>query len=100
MYVVRRAFRNYNQMVVPGSIVEPGTVKRFKSHLRDRDIIEVTEQDFDKWNSYFVDKFGVPIGPLDGVTEGEPEGEPESEPESEPLPELKPTQYVAKVVIK
>lgn len=61
MYVVRRSFRNFDQMMVPGSVVEPGTIKRFKSHLRDRDIIEVTEQDFDKWNAYFIGKFGVPI---------------------------------------
>ena len=61
MYVVRRAFRNFNQMMVPGSEIEPGTVKLFKSRLRDRVIIEVPEHDFDKWNAYFIAKHGTPI---------------------------------------
>ena len=65
MYVVRRSFRNYNQMMVPGSVVEPGSIKRFKTRLRDRDIVEVSEQDFDKWNAYFLGKFGIPIGPIE-----------------------------------
>lgn len=61
MYVVKRAFRNYNQMMVPGSEIEPGTVKHLKSRLRDRVIIEVSEHDFDKWNKYFIEKYGTPI---------------------------------------
>lgn len=61
MYVVRRAFRNYNQMIAPGSVIEPGTIKRFKTRLRDGSIIEVNEQDFDKWNNYFKVRFGVCI---------------------------------------
>ena len=61
MFVVRRAFRNYNQMITPGSIVEPGDIKWFKTRLRDRCIVEVTEQDLDKWEDYFVGKFGVSI---------------------------------------
>lgn len=61
MYVVRRAFRNYGQMMVPGSVVEPGSIKRFKSHLNDRDIIEVSEQTFDKWDKYFRERMGVAI---------------------------------------
>lgn len=65
MYVVRRAFRNLNQMMVPGSEVEPGTVKLFKTRLRERQIIEVSEQDFDKWNEYFLKKYGTPIKRLE-----------------------------------
>lgn len=61
MYVVRRAFRNYGQMIVPGSVVEPGSIKRFKSHLNDRNIIEVTEHNFDKWDKYFRERIGVAI---------------------------------------
>lgn len=68
MYVVRRAFRNYGQMMTPGSVVEPGIIKRFKTRLRDRDVVEVSEQDFDKWNNYFLAKFGVPIGPIEEET--------------------------------
>ena len=61
MYVVKRAFRNYNQMIAPGSVVEPGAIKRFKNRLRDGRIVEVSEQDFDKWNNYFKVRFGTPI---------------------------------------
>lgn len=61
MYVVRRAFRSYGSMLVPGTVVEPNKVKRFKSHLNERDIIEVTDDTFDAWNEYFTRKFGTPI---------------------------------------
>ena len=61
MYVVRRTFRNCGKMLTPGSVVEPGSVKHFKSRLRDRVIIEVTEHDFDRWNEYFKNKLGVAI---------------------------------------
>lgn len=61
MYVVRRAFRSYGSMLVPGAVVEPNKVKRFKSHLNERDIIEVTNDTFDAWNEYFTRKFGTPI---------------------------------------
>lgn len=69
MYVVRRAFRNLNQMMVPGSEIEPGTVKLFKTRLRERQIIEVSEQDFDKWNEYFLKKYGTPIKRLEANAE-------------------------------
>lgn len=61
MYVVRRAFRSYGSMLVSGTVVEPNKVKRFKSHLNERDIIEVTNDTFDAWNEYFTRKFGTPI---------------------------------------
>lgn len=61
MFVVRRAFKNYGEALLPGSVVEPGNIKNFKSRLRERVIIEVPEQDFEKWNNYFKTKFGVPI---------------------------------------
>ena len=103
MFVVRRSFRNYNQMIAPGSVVEPGTIKRFKSRLRDRDIIEVPEQDFDKWNAYFIAKFGTPIGPIEEKAEELGEGEqlnsdmePVVAPTEEPVEEPKP---VVKVVV-
>ena len=61
MFVVRRAFKNYGEALLPGSVVEPGNIKNFKSRLRERVIIEVPEQDFEKWDNYFKTKFGVPI---------------------------------------
>lgn len=61
MYVVRRAFRNYGQMMVPGSIIEPGNVKWFKTRLKDRYIVEVTEQTFPQWQKYFAEKLHVSL---------------------------------------
>ena len=61
MYVVRRAFRNYGQVMLPGSIIEPSNIKRFNTRLKERYIVEVTPQTFDAWNQYFVGKLGVSI---------------------------------------
>ena len=61
MLVVRRPFKNYGVALVPGSVVEPATIKHLKARLRDRSIIEVSETSLDAWNKYFMDKFGVPI---------------------------------------
>lgn len=77
MYVVRRAFRNFGQMMTPGSIVEPGAIKRFKSRLNDRHIVEVHEQDFEKWQKYFKERVGVelkhPEPEKTAVSDGAPE---------------------------
>ena len=90
MYVVRRAFRSYGSMLVPGTVVEPNKVKRFKSHLNERDIIEVTNDTFDAWNEYFTRKFGTPIiRPADTPAEAPVEVTKET---------VKPA--VAKVVVK
>ena len=61
MYVARRAFRNYGKMITPGSIIEPGAVKWFKTRLKDRQIIEVTSQSFKEWKEYFADKYDVEL---------------------------------------
>lgn len=95
MYVVRRTFRNFGQMMAPGSIVEPGAVKRFKSRLADGHIVEVSEQDFDKWAEYFKVRFGVDIHATGGVVDSPVDltGEPEQTEEPEQ------TVQVAKVVV-
>ena len=61
MYVVRRSFRNYGQMMAPGSIVEPEAIKRFKARLNDGHIVEVNEHDFPKWQKYFKERIGVEL---------------------------------------
>ena len=95
MYVVRRSFRNYGQMVVPGSVVEPGTIKRFKSRLNDGNIVEVTEQNFDKWDTYFRQRIGVSIN----VKPDEQKPDEQKPAEQKPA-EQKPAQAQAKVVVK
>lgn len=78
MFVVRRSFRNCGEMMLPGSIVEPGSIKRFKTRLKDRDIVEVSPHDFDQWNNYFVGKFGVAlVDPAAKPTEAPKEDAPE-----------------------
>ena len=100
MYVVRRAFRNFGEMITPGSIVEPGNIKRFKFRLSNGYIVKVSEQDFDKWREYFKVRFGVEIaatgGPVDtpNITSEEPEKEPEKEPEN-----VKPTEPIKVVKV-
>lgn len=47
--------------MAPGSIVEPGTVKRFKSRLNDGHIVDVSQQDFEKWQKYFKERIGVEL---------------------------------------
>ncbi len=61
MYVAKRAFRNYNQMVLPGSVVEPESTKWFKTRLKDNTIIEINAHNFNQWAEYFKEKFGVTL---------------------------------------
>lgn len=61
MYVVRRAFRNYGQMMAPGSVVEPAAIKRFKSRVAEGRIVEVNEHNFDKWEEYFKVRMSTTI---------------------------------------
>ena len=85
MYVVRRPFRNAGQMVLPGSIIEPGNIKLFKARLRDRVIIEVSEHNLDDYNEYFKAKLEVSIKP---------------EPAPDVKPEVKPDVPKARIVAK
>ena len=98
MYVVRRAFRNFGQMMTPGSIVEPGVTKRFKSRLNDRHIVEVREQDFEKWQKYFKERVGVelkhPEPEKTAVSDGVPEPEKTAEPVKVPVPKTAVTGVV------
>ena len=88
MYIARRAFRNYNQMVLPGSTVDPASTKWFKTRLKDHIIIEVTPQTFNAWNEYFEQKYGVSISKPEAKPEVKPEVKPEAKPEVKP--EVKP----------
>lgn len=61
MFVVRRPFRNYNQMMLPGTVVVPGNVKWFKTRVKDNLIVEVAAHNIDIWEEYFTAKYGVSI---------------------------------------
>ena len=82
MFVARRAYRNYDQMVLPGSVVEPGSTKWFKTRLKDRKIVEINAHNFDEWSKYFEAKFGVKLrNPEEDTDESEvsTEGEESAE---------------------
>ena len=83
MYVVRKPFRNYGKVLLPGSIVEPGNIKWFKSRLKDRTIIEVNEHNFDKWKEYFKVRCGVDITPAETNTDDETNASDETNTDNE-----------------
>ena len=101
MYVVRRAFRNCGKMMTPGSIVEPGVVKRFKTRLTDGHIVEVNQHDFDKWAEYFKVRFGVDIQTTEETAQQAEEPDETAQQTEEPDETKEPTQQVpiAKVVV-
>lgn len=98
MFVVRRSFRNNGEMVLPGSIVEPGSIKWFKTRLKDRDIIEVTPHTFNAWNSYFKQKFGTEIPDMlsKPIVENIKETT-QVQPEPKAKPAIKPTRVIATI---
>lgn len=61
MFVVRKVFRNYGNVVPVGSIVEPTGIKWFKTRLKDRYIVEVNAHNFEMWREYFKGKFNIEL---------------------------------------
>ena len=61
MYIVTRTFRDANGVFSVGSIVEPTEVRAFKSRLQQRHIVDVSEQNIEKWALYFLNKFGIDL---------------------------------------
>lgn len=88
-------------MMAPGSVVEPGTIKRFKSRLNDGHIVEVSEQNFDKWDKYFRERIGVTIAATGGVVAKAPicDAAPVEPPKESTKAKAKP-KMVAKVTSK
>lgn len=98
MLVVRRAFKNYGQTMLPGSIVEPGNIKRVKTRIKDRYIVEVGEHNIDKWREYFAEKYHVSIGEpeqVNDVTEVTKEAEIAEEADKPVTPVVKPVVVTA-----
>lgn len=61
MFVVKRAFRDASGMITAGSIVEPVGIKRFKHRLLEGHIVEVNEQNFDKYAKFFKQRYGIDL---------------------------------------
>ena len=65
MFVAKRAFRDASGMIPAGSIVEPAGIKRFKHRVLEGHIVEVTEQNFDKYADFFKQRYGIDLPPLE-----------------------------------
>ena len=61
MYVVRRPFRGPHGPMVVGSIVEPTDLRDFNYRLREKHIVEITEQNYEKYKYFFKQRFGIDL---------------------------------------
>jgi len=61
MYVVRRPFRGPHGPMVVGSIVEPTDLRDFNYRLREKHIVEITEQNYEKYRYFFKQRFGIDL---------------------------------------
>ena len=61
MFVVKRAFRDASGMIPAGSIIEPAGIKRFKHRFLEGHIVEVNEQNFDKYADFFKQRYGIDL---------------------------------------
>lgn len=80
MFVVRRSFRGPHGPLKAGSVVEPADMKDFRYRLQQKHVVEVNEQNFDKYQKFFKSKYNVTLKPLT-----EPKVEPAVEPVVEPI---------------
>lgn len=64
MYVVRRPFRGPHGPMVVGSIVEPTDLRDFNYRLREKHIVEITEQNYEKYKYFFKQRFGIDLAKL------------------------------------
>ena len=91
MYIIRRSFKGHRGLLSAGSVVEPADVKQFKYRLNEKHIVEVNEQNFERYHSFFLERFGIDITP---------KPELEIEPEQKPELEIEPEQKVVKAKAK
>lgn len=61
MYIVTRTFRDANGVFGVGSIVDPTSVKTFRSRLQQRHIVDVDEGNIDEWARYFKNRHGIDL---------------------------------------
>lgn len=61
MYVVTRTFRDSNGVFSVGSIIEPTEVKTFKSRLQQKHIVDVNEQNIERWATFFKNRYGIDL---------------------------------------
>lgn len=59
MYIVTRTFRDANGVFGVGSIVDPTSVKAFRSRLQQRHIVDVNEANLEEWVQFFKNRHGI-----------------------------------------
>ena len=84
MFVVRRSFRGPHGPLKAGSVVEPVDMKDFRYRLQQKHVVEVNEQNFDKYQKFFNSKYNVTLKPL-AEPVVEPKVAPVVEPNVEPI---------------
>lgn len=61
MYIVTRTFRDANGVFGVGSVVDPTSVKAFKSRLQQRHIIDVNEANVEFWRDFLANRYGIDL---------------------------------------
>ena len=62
MYIVTRTFRDANGVFGVGSIVDPTSIKAFRSRLQQRHIVDVDERNIEEWAKFFKNRHGIDLG--------------------------------------
>ena len=66
MFVVTRTFRDANGVFGVGSVVDPTSVKTFKSRLQQRHIVDINAANIDQWQPFFERRYGIDLNELLG----------------------------------
>ena len=66
MFVVTRTFRDANGVFGVGSVVDPTSVKTFKSRLQQRHIVDINATNIDQWQPFFERRYGIDLNELLG----------------------------------
>ena len=61
MFVVTCTFRDANGVFEVGSIVDPTSVKTFRSRLQQRHIVDVDESSVAEWAEFFKNRYGIDL---------------------------------------
>lgn len=59
MYIITRSFRGLNGPLLAGSTIDPANIKDFRYRLQQRHIVEVTEHNFEQYQAFFKDRYGI-----------------------------------------
>lgn len=61
MYIVTRTFRDSNGVFGVGSVVDPTSVKTFRSRLQQRHIVDIDEANIAEWAEFFKNRHGIDL---------------------------------------